>query len=116
MARLLASIRVPLMRHGFPPISVALSQRADYHVAINNVRCVLFGSNLSSDLLHAPLFRLTTVITAAESTAGHARGYRFGATAVNSAELLTIRYPREPLHQVLRLGPTGFLKASFSGP
>lgn len=60
MARLLASI--PLVRHGFPPVSGALSQRADYCVAINNVCCVFFSPIISSDLLHPPRFRLTTTI------------------------------------------------------
>ncbi|KAI0317245.1 fido domain-containing protein [Amylostereum chailletii] len=33
LTRLLASI--PLMRHGYPPISLALTQRAEYYAAIN---------------------------------------------------------------------------------
>ncbi|KAI0319598.1 fido domain-containing protein [Amylostereum chailletii] len=50
LTRLLASI--PLMQHGYPPISIGLTQRADYYSAINKaykgdhtalVHCILEG-------------------------------------------------------------------------
>ncbi|KIM36009.1 hypothetical protein M413DRAFT_449459 [Hebeloma cylindrosporum] len=47
MARLLASI--PLMNHGYPPVPIGLTHRAEYYAAINKVRN-LFG-NLCRDML-----------------------------------------------------------------
>ncbi|KDR84241.1 hypothetical protein GALMADRAFT_220032 [Galerina marginata CBS 339.88] len=36
IVRLLASI--PLMKHGYPPISISFTQRADYYTALNKAR------------------------------------------------------------------------------